>query len=393
VLPADAPLRSILPLFASGIHRIAITSLDSAPLILTDAMLLEHLISLPPDLIPTNFNLAVTSSTLNLPLHPLISLPGTASVLDAMQVMSAQGLSALGVLSGSGSGSNRSSSSSSGSTSGSGVSSKSPSEGHFSSSPLLMPTLSPGLDVTAPPLDNPTGSGELISVVTAQDCTTLVVPSEGKQVLGMGLQHMVKALQVIEHAGETRGEERMPGALPRYQLSSLIVPVHTVTFSTILLHACHLILATASSRVFMRTPLGVSPPLSPTPSLTMSAFSPPSSPSLSSLSLSDTKPISHHISPPGLPLPPPIQLSPHYVISILDILACLAKAYHTKLAPPSPQVDDSVIIFPSSDESPLLTTQTWDLDPAGMGKRRRASAAAAEHAAIESWRWIGDVSH
>ena len=175
-------------------------------------MLLEHLISLPADLIPPVFHLAVTSPSVDLPLHPLISLPGTASVLDAMQVMSAQGMSALGVLSGSGNAGGRSSRGSSGSSSGSGQMQLSqPSQSDLSSSPLLMPKFSPGLEVTGLRLDSL--ASDLISVVTAQDCTVLVVPSEGKQVLGMGLEQMVKGLQIVEPAGKTRGEERMPGGM------------------------------------------------------------------------------------------------------------------------------------------------------------------------------------
>jgi len=213
-LPADTPIRTVLPLFASGLHRIAITSPQLPPQILTDAILLEHLITLPNHLIPTDFSLAVTSPALDLPLHPFISLPGNASVLDAMQVMSAQGMSALGVLAGPGSASSWSSRGSSGSSTGSTSGpARSTSQDSLTASPQLMPRLSPGLDVIGSPLDRAMGTGELISVVTAKDCTTLVVPSEGKQVLGMGLQHMVKGLQLVEHAGETRGEERMPGML------------------------------------------------------------------------------------------------------------------------------------------------------------------------------------
>ena len=182
-------------------------------------MLLEHLISLPSHLVPSSFHLAVTSPSLDLPLHPFVSLPGTASVLNAMQVMSGQGMCALGVLSGPGSSSSRDrhegSGSSTGSASGSASSSKSPSQTILTASPLLAPSLSPGMDVVSSPLDSVANTGELLSVVTARDCTTLVVPSEGKQVLGMGLQQMVKNMQVVEHAGKSWGEERVPGMLNR----------------------------------------------------------------------------------------------------------------------------------------------------------------------------------
>lgn len=40
------------------------------------------------------------------------------------------------------------------------------------------------------------------------------MPSEGKQVLGMGLEEMVKKVQYVEEAGQDRGEERVPGKLP-----------------------------------------------------------------------------------------------------------------------------------------------------------------------------------
>lgn len=375
-LPTETPVRTLLPLFASGLHRIAITS-SGSPQILTAAMLLEHLISLPPGLVPPSFSLAITSPALDLPLNPFISLSGTASVLDAMQVMSGQGMSALGVLSGAGSVSSRDRRESSGSSSSS--ASREPLQPlPLTSSPTLLPTLSPGLEVMSSPLD----AGELMSVVTTQDCTTLVVPSEGKQVLGMGLGQMVKGLQVVEDGGKTRGEEKMPG---KHASRPVLTVVHTITFTATLLHACNLILATSSSRIFLRTPVGMSPPLSPTPSLTMSAFSPPPSPSISTLSL-----VEHRRASRGLPPPPPTQFAPHYVISILDILACLAKAHHSKLVPPSPLPDLGVIVL--SSESPIAPTQTWDLDPGGMGKKRRVSSAAVESRAIESWRWAGDLN-
>jgi hypothetical protein len=59
------------------------------------------------------------------------------------------------------------------------------------------------------PLDG--RAGELVSVITVRECATLVVPSQGKQVLGMGLEDMVKGLQVVEEGGRDRGEDRMPG--------------------------------------------------------------------------------------------------------------------------------------------------------------------------------------
>jgi hypothetical protein len=53
--------------------------------------------------------------------------------------------------------------------------------------------------------------GTLASVVTVKECTRVVVPSEGKQILGMGLEEMVKKVQYVEAAGQDRGEERKPG--------------------------------------------------------------------------------------------------------------------------------------------------------------------------------------
>jgi hypothetical protein len=53
--------------------------------------------------------------------------------------------------------------------------------------------------------------GELINVITAEMCGRLVVPSQGREALGMGLGEATKRLQVIECAGQERGEERVPG--------------------------------------------------------------------------------------------------------------------------------------------------------------------------------------
>jgi hypothetical protein len=80
------------------------------------------------------------------------------------------------------------------------------------SSPLLIP-LSPGIEAPSP-LDaggSAAKDGDLVSVATVKDCARVVVPSEGKQALGMGLEQMVKVLQYGEEAGAERGEERVPG--------------------------------------------------------------------------------------------------------------------------------------------------------------------------------------
>lgn len=148
--PPDTTLRRLLPLFASGVHRVVITS--DPPRVLEASALLAYLTRKPPPLFRLCF------SEVDLPLHPLVSLPSSASILDAMQVMSLNGLSALGVVTG-----------------------------------------------------NPEGElSSLIGVVTVADCSKLVVPSEGKQVLGMGLGDMCKNV-LVDHHGRERGEERVPG--------------------------------------------------------------------------------------------------------------------------------------------------------------------------------------
>jgi len=378
-LPLSAPVRSLLPLFASGCHRIALTSNDT-PRILTSALLLEHLISLSPSLIPTALKSRIANS--KLPLHALVSLPGSASVLDAMQVMSTEGLSALGVLSGTGR-VRRESSGSSSSQSGSNY-------GALTASPMLIPLGSPAVNMDVSPLDSAGGSGELVSIVTARECASLVVPSEGKQILGMGLEQMVKALQVVEEGGTNRGEERVPGEKTHHPP---LTEVNMVTQSTTLLHAGHLILATSTSRVFLRSTndVATSPPVSPVPSLSMSASSPPVSPSIASLSLNDYPTNSQNR---NLPRPPPVQLSPHYVISILDILSCLAKSVSNKLAPLN-QPTDGLMILPNGSEADSQRNHVWDLDPAGMGKRRRASSFADPGQegglGFGTWRWAGRV--
>lgn len=396
-VPISSSLRTVLPLFASGLHKVALTSTSTPtepPRVITDLSVIEHLASLPASDQPLIFQSPITSPSTAFPLHPLISLPGTASVLDAMQVMSINGLSALGVLSGAGllreRSDRRQSSGSSGSSSG-GLVFRSSSSTALSGSPLVSP-----VQEMASPFDT-MGMGDLVSVVTVKQCARLVVPSEGKQALGLGLEEMVKQVQYVEEAGLDRGEERVSGEherarrAPPGHRSSL---VHTVPYDSTILHAAHLILATASSRVFLRPPpntagVGASPPLSPTPSLTTSQSSAPSSPSLSSLSLSDARIPSAQL-PGTLPSPPATQLSAHYVVSTLDILSCLARAYHDRLTPPAGvqrvQLSDSPgtrrrdrlrgsILIPSDD------TGGWELDPERLSRRRRQSSFAASSAA------------
>ncbi|EIW69478.1 hypothetical protein TREMEDRAFT_62339 [Tremella mesenterica DSM 1558] len=347
----DTILRNLLPLFASGLHRIAIVMDKETPWILDDTMILKYLTSSQT---PSILNLPVSSSSLHLALQPLISLPGTASVLDAMQVMSLNGLAALGVLSGSGNGNTRRDSFSSNPSSG-GISRSSSIS--LSTSPMLVPASPEHLS----PIDSGC-PGDLLSVISVEDCTRLVIPSEGKKVLGMGLEQLVKKIQVKENAGLERGEDK--------------VPVHTISFSATLLHTSHLILATASSRVFI--PNVTTPPLSPSPTFSATFSSPISSPSLSTLSLSDSR----FVPFPGLPIPPPTQLSAHYVVSTVDILSCLARAYNTQFAPAD--------LLDMNKQVNHVGDQTWNLDPTSVARRRRASSSTSSspaEGAFESWRW------
>ena len=200
-------LRDLIPLLASGVHRVILTT--EPPTILTASNVLEHLIATPPQF----FNQTFLSPSLDIPLNPLISLYAQGSILDAMQVMSLNNLSALGVLGESVTRHRRSSSSSSSSRHvrvGSSSSFKPPSRSGsqvFNISPSILP-VSPGLELPSP-FDS--GGGELMSIITAEGCGRLVVPSQGREALGMGLGEATKSLQVIEHAGQARGEERVPG--------------------------------------------------------------------------------------------------------------------------------------------------------------------------------------
>ncbi|BEJ18202.1 hypothetical protein CspHIS471_0704790 [Cutaneotrichosporon sp. HIS471] len=283
--PPHTPLRRLLPLFASGIHRVVITG--ETPQILTALALLAHLTRKPPPI----FRMPL--GEVDLPLHQLVSLPQTATVLDAMQVMSLNGLGAIGVTNG-----------------------------------------------------EPDREGELdslVGVVTATDCAKAVVPSEGKQALEMGLSDMCKGV-LSKYPGGDLGEER--------------VPVHTITPATTVLHAASLILATSSVRVFMRTPPAASPPLSPVSSL--ERFSPPLSPTLEGAAV-------------GLPTPPPTVLSSQYVISVLDILACLARSSPGKLSP----------------FEPTLGSESWDMLPDSVSRRRRRASSSIT--GFATWRWAGDL--
>lgn len=140
-----------------------------------------------------------------------------------------------------------------------------------------------------------------------------------------------------------------------------LTTVHTITPSMTLLHAANLILATSSSRVFMRTPPAASPPLSP-------------------VSAADQSPIP---SPPtdagslGLPAPPSTQLSPQYVISIVDILSCLARYSQAKLGP-----------LDLSDAQ-----DSWEMSPDSISKRRRRASSTSAFAGFETWRWANNPTN
>ncbi|WWC90005.1 uncharacterized protein L201_004935 [Kwoniella dendrophila CBS 6074] len=242
LISQDTPLRSFIRLFSTGVHRVAIEGGG----VLSHDMVLRYLVSLSEDQIPSVLQSQIASKAFRLSLKPLISISSTATILDAMHIMNRDGLRVLGVL---GELNKRST----------------PND----SSPLLAPT-------------NDTEGG-LISVVRAKDCASLVIPSEGKKALTMALSELVKLVEANEVGGKERGEERMP--------------IHTLPPSTTLLYACHLILATSSSRVFVRNDLTPSPLVSP-------AFEAISSPPLA-----------------------PAQLSPHCVLSIVDVFKCLVKVY------------------------------------------------------------------
>lgn len=227
-------------------------------------------------------------------------------------------------------------------------------------------------------------------------------------------------------AGETRKE------------ANVLIAVHTIPYTTTLAHAAGLILATTCCRIFLRPPTGqaLSPPASPAPSLTASQSSPPASPLISSLSLYDkpyfpvapTGSLSHRASS-GLPPPPPAQLSPHYVVSTLDILAALAKRYHAYLTPPPGlrHLDNVKIVDAASDDSSseyaglpahnklrgsiMLPGPSgramagaesgWTFDPAALSRKRASMAlgsgqtAASETGQVrggfDGWRWAGKI--
>ncbi|KAK6902967.1 hypothetical protein I203_108228 [Kwoniella mangroviensis CBS 8507] len=249
---ANAPLRTFVQLYSRGVHRVAM----SGGHVISHETVLRYLLGL--DKPPSILEAPIGSRQLRLNLHPLISIPTSSSVLGAMQVMCQHGLRVLGVLD---------------ETRRTALTNE--------SSPLLAPA--------------DEGKGGLISIVRVMDCARIVVPSEGKQALTLSLADLIKLVESEEAAGKERGEERMPSEC-RFQLYHADPPVHTLPPTTTLIYACHLILATSSSRVFVRTDSAPSPLLSPT------------------------------TEPPILPMSP-AQLSPHCVLSIVDVFRCLVAVY------------------------------------------------------------------
>ncbi|WVQ98756.1 hypothetical protein IAU59_005887 [Kwoniella sp. CBS 9459] len=270
-VPHNTALRSALRLFAKGVHRIAVTdhTVTEQLGVLSHTTLLRYLLSLPGNCVPAAFQGKLESRELGLSLHPLISLEATATVLDAMQTMSIHGLRALGVMDCQ-IGYRRDS------TPGSDSSSS------YSASPRLMAS-------------DDESDGNLVSIVRDQDCALLVVPSVGKEALAMSLADMTRMVEQTEEAGNQRGEER--------------VPVHTLSPSSTLLYACHVILATSSSRVFIRNSSAISPVLSANSAAAVAA---------------PARGLD------GLPQPPMTQLSPHSVLSIADVFKTLERLYLSK---------------------------------------------------------------
>ncbi|OCF35475.1 hypothetical protein I316_03027 [Kwoniella heveanensis BCC8398] len=186
-VPHDTTLRAIIQLFAKGVHWIAVTGPAADLRVLSHTTLLRHLLSLPDDSCPAAFKAQLDSRALGLPLHSLISLESSATVLDAMQTMSICGVHALGVISGGQIGFRRDNATMTGNETSS-----------YTSSPLLMA------------IDDDS-DGNLIHIVRAQDCAMLVVPSVGKEALAMTLADMTKMVEQMEEAGSQRGEDRVPG--------------------------------------------------------------------------------------------------------------------------------------------------------------------------------------
>jgi hypothetical protein len=107
------------------------------------------------------------------------------------------------------------------------------------------------------------------------------------------------------------------------------------------------------------------------PSLSPFIPSPPSpSITISSLSLSD--PFEKGAS--GLPPPPPTAYSPHYVISITDILGALGRAYVVNQEV-LPGVDSSQV--GSRNEGSALTSSLRQSGESGIGAG----------GGLESWKW------
>lgn len=360
-----------------------------------------------------------------------------------MQIMSVHGLSALGVLSTSPSSSfsrtqhQRAGSSSSGSSASTGTnplsrtrtSSLNHGHGyarrtgsfnqHSKSSSQVFATSpgpsSPGFELPSP-FDTSSAMGmgvgqraELAGVITVEDCARLVVPSEGKQALGMGLEQAIKSMHLAEHAGQERGEERVlgrftcltirPGRISLCSRELILFSVHTITQQTSILRASHLILAVSSSRVFIpTTPQGQGiVGMSPSPSLSFSASISTLSPSIPALSLSDPPPQGQSTSPvpvhgSGLPEPPATKLSPHSVVSITDILGSVVRAYlgeeaqtHTK----TQRGTDWILEPRKRRDSMDLAKDTTKAPEDGMGLYSESNPGGL---GLGGWRWAKGVS-
>lgn len=171
-LPDSASVISLLELFSRGAHRVLIRASDSSsgPFlgIVSDRRLLSWFASYSP-----------TTSFLETPLHSL-SLPSlhlfsavvtatsTSSVLDAMRLMSEEGVSSVAVL------------------------------------------------------DD--DSGALLSAVSVTDIGRIVVPSQSKQILSTALHQFISQIKASD--GSTDGVDRYPGRLPSSLYSSVTDNLH-----------------------------------------------------------------------------------------------------------------------------------------------------------------------
>jgi hypothetical protein len=276
---------------------------------------------------------------------------------------------------------------------------------------------SPGFELPSP-FDTSSAMGmgagqraELSGVITVEDCARLVVPSEGKQALGMGLEQAIKSMHLAEHAGQERGEERVlgrfklldnqrrPGRINLGRLELILFSVHTITPQTSILRASHLILAVSSSRVFLpTTPQGQGVVgLSPSPSLSFSTSISTLSPSISALSLSDPPSLGQSTSPvpvhgSGLPEPPATKLSPHSVVSITDILGSVVRAYlgdEAQTHTDTQRGTDWILEPRKRRDSMDLARDPTKVPEDGMGLHSESNSGGL---GLGGWRWAKGVS-